>query len=188
MKLQECCGQSERNMKNKHETKIPQKPFTRNLHFPQVSQNRFLLGSYFPKKKKNLVAKSILWYSAHSLCKPAYHYIAIGVIRHLLISPPQRLLCVVGRLGRKKKEEGGEREKREERIRRHLEYIWWQRLPPFPPSHPPLYAFYFSIIAIFIVIHSGSLCRGGECTYCMSPKRTHPKSWLILLVQVYRIF
>ena len=71
----------ERNMKNKHETKIQQKPLTMNLHFPQV--NRFLLGSYF-LKKKYIVAKSIYWYSAHSLCKPAYHYIAVGVIKHVL--------------------------------------------------------------------------------------------------------
>ena len=49
-------------------------------------------------------------------------------------------------------------------IRRHLGYIIWQRFPPFPSSCRPTRAFYFSIIAIFTVMPSGSLC-GGERVY-----------------------
>ena len=38
----------------------------------------------------------------------------------------------------------------------------WQRLPPFLSSHCPPRAFYFSIIAIFIGIPSGSLGGGAR--------------------------
>ena len=47
------------------------------------------------------------------------------------LSPPQRPLCVVGRLGRKKRERAGHDGKGEE------------RREPFPPSHRPPRAFYF---------------------------------------------
>ena len=63
------------------------------------------------------------------------------------LSPPQRPLCVVRGLGRGKKKARVERwegERKEE------------RLPFFPSSHIPLRACYFSIIAFFIGIPSGS--------------------------------
>ena len=44
-----------------------------------------------------------------------------------------------------------------------------ERLPPFPSSHRPQRTFYFSIIAIFIGIPSGSLC-GGEILYPIGTK------------------
>ena len=54
------------------------------------------------------------------------------------LSPPQRPLCVVGRLGRKKKKGRG-----------------------FPPSHsPPLVFYFFFCIAIFIGVHGVSFCSG----------------------------
>ena len=57
------------------------------------------------------------------------------MIFHSCLSPPQRFLCVVGRLGRKKKRARGERlEGRREK--RGL-------FPPFPSSHCPPRAFYF---------------------------------------------
>ena len=63
------------------------------------------------------------------------------------LSPPQRPLCVVGRLGEKEKESAlgtiG-RGKREE------------KLPPFPSSHRSPRAFYFFIIAIFIGMPCGA--------------------------------
>ena len=72
------------------------------------------------------------------------------VSNHFL-SPPQRPLCVVGRLGRKKKRARGAR---------------WEggrekRGPPFPSSHRPPRAFYFFDYFILMGIPSGSLC-GGE--------------------------
>ena len=57
------------------------------------------------------------------------------MIFHSCLSPPQRFLCVVGRLGRKKKRARGERlEGRREK--RGL-------FPPFPSSHRPSRGFYF---------------------------------------------
>ena len=66
------------------------------------------------------------------------------------LSPPQRPVCLVGRLGRKKKKA---------RWRRWEEQRKGAGL--FPSSHRPSRAFCFSIIAIFIGIPNGSLC-GGE--------------------------
>ena len=68
----------------------------------------------------------------------------------LCLSPPWRPLCVIGRLGTKKKKAlmaqwKGERKK--------------ARLLPFPSSHRPLSAFYCLIIGI----PSGNLCRGKSC-------------------------
>ena len=37
-----------------------------------------------------------------------------------------------------------------------------KKLPPFPSSHRPPRAFYFSIIAIFIGMSSETLCGGGS--------------------------
>ena len=68
------------------------------------------------------------------------------------LSTSQRPLCVVGRLGRKKKKARGARWEGE-REKRGL----------FPFSHLHLHAFFFSIIAIFIGIPSGRLCRGESC-------------------------
>ena len=64
----------------------------------------------------------------------------------------QKPLCIVGRLGRKKKRALGARweGEREKRV----------RLPPFPTSHRSQRASFSSIIPIFIGIPSGSLCRG----------------------------
>ena len=64
---------------------------------------------------------------------------------------PQRPLCVLGRLARRKKrkragDDGTEKERK--------------RGPLFPSSHRPTRAIYFSIIVIFIGIPSGSLCAG----------------------------
>ena len=81
------------------------------------------------------------------------------------LSPPQRSLCFVGRLGRKKKKACGARwvGKREE------------KLPPFSSSlHPPCSLYIFFIIAIFIGIPSGSLCRGESvscCYFCYNRRR-----------------
>ena len=44
-----------------------------------------------------------------------------------------------------------------------------ERLPPFPSSHRPPRAFYFSIIAVFIGIPRGSLC-GGESGTTVIPR------------------
>ena len=69
--------------------------------------------------------------------------------KQLSLSPPQRPLCVVERLRRKKRESAQGtmgRRKREERS--------------FPSSCRPPRAFYFSIIAIFIGTPCKSLCRG----------------------------
>ena len=70
------------------------------------------------------------------------------------LSPPQRLFCVVGRLGRKKKRAGArwevEREKRQE------------GLPSFPSCHRSPRAIYFWIIAIFIGIPSGEPLHSRE--------------------------
>ena len=71
------------------------------------------------------------------------------------LSPPQRPLCVVGKLGRMKwqRKRVGHDGKGKER-----------KLPPFSSSHRPPRAFYFSIIAacIFNRISIESLCRGAE--------------------------
>ena len=67
------------------------------------------------------------------------------------LSPPQRPLCVVGRLGRKKKKARGARWK-EEREKRSLSLF---------PSSPSNFLHFDYSIAIFIGIPSGSLC-GGE--------------------------
>ena len=88
------------------------------------------------------------------------------------LSPPQRPVCLVGRLGRKKKKARGGRWE-EQRKGAGL----------FTSSHRPSRAFCFSIIAIFIGIPNGSLC-GGEnlgndqekIVYTMGP-------WLRLLSQ-----
>ena len=83
----------------------------------------------------------------------------------MVLSPPQRSLCVVGRLGREKKKarrtqwELGQREKR------------GLRLLPFFSSQRPPRAFYFSIIAILIGIPSGSLFRGESQWF-----KTHEKA------------
>ena len=71
------------------------------------------------------------------------------------LSPPKRSLCVMGRLGRKKKRARGERWKggREKR---------GFRLFPLPIV--PRALSMFSIIAIFIRIPSGSLCGGDSLT------------------------
>ena len=74
------------------------------------------------------------------------------VLRGSSLSPPQRPLCVVGRLGRKKERARvarweGERENRGYRL--------------FPLPIVPRALSVFLIIAIFIGIPSGSLC-GGE--------------------------
>ena len=66
------------------------------------------------------------------------------------LSPLQRPVCLVGRLGRKKKKA---------RWRRWEEQRKGAGL--FRSSHRPSRAFCFSIIAIFIGIPNGSLC-GGE--------------------------
>ena len=74
------------------------------------------------------------------------------------LSPPQRPVCLVGRLGRKKKKA---------RWRR-----WEERRKGaglFRSSHRPSRAFCFSIIAIFIGIPNGSLC-GGERAWKRSRK------------------
>ena len=81
------------------------------------------------------------------------HTIVTFLIRTPVLSPPQRPLCVVGRLGRKKKRARGAR---------------WEggrekRGPPFPSSHRPPHAFYFFDYFILMGIPSGSLC-GGERT------------------------
>ena len=81
------------------------------------------------------------------------HTIVTVLIRTPVLSPPQRLLCVVGRLGRKKKRARGAR---------------WEggrekRGPLFPSSHRPPRAFYFFDYFILMGIPSGSLC-GGERT------------------------
>ena len=50
-------------------------------------------------------------------------------------------------------------------------------LPPFPSSHRPPRAFYFSMIAIFIVIPSGSLCEGETlCAVLLPQKRRERES------------
>ena len=69
------------------------------------------------------------------------------------LSPPQRLFCVVGRLGRKKKEARGTmgRGKREERL---------LPLPSSRRSPRAFYVFFFLVIAMFIGIPSGSFCWG----------------------------
>ena len=64
-----------------------------------------------------------------------------------MLSPPQRPLCVVGRLGRRENRRAGHDGKGVERKGR--------RLPPFPSSHRPLRAFYFSIIAVLFSIFTG---------------------------------
>ena len=70
------------------------------------------------------------------------------------LSPPQRLLCVEERLGEREKKESARgtmgRGKGEERP------------PPFPSSHRPPRAFYFSIIATFTGIPKGSLYGEGR--------------------------
>ena len=71
-------------------------------------------------------------------CKTSCMYL-LPVLSYLELSPPQRPLCVVGRLGRQKKTARGAR---------------WKKMP-LPSSHRPPRAFYFLII--------GSLC-GGEST------------------------
>ena len=58
--------------------------------------------------------------------------------------------------------EGGDgkgKEKKQE-IRRHLECIIWQRLPPFPSSHCPR-----ALSVVFLEIPSGSLCEGERTRY-----------------------
>ena len=72
------------------------------------------------------------------------------------LSPPQRPLCIVGRLEKGNRKRGGTmgRGKRRSEV--------------FPSSHRPLRAFYFSVIAIFIRIPSGSLC--GEERFILSRK------------------
>ena len=69
------------------------------------------------------------------------------------LSPPQRPLCVVGGLGRKKYRARGARWEGE-REKRSLSFNVLF-------SHRPPRAFHFSITAFFIGIPSGSLC-GGE--------------------------
>ena len=69
------------------------------------------------------------------------------------LCPPQRPLCVVGVLGRKKYRAGGARWEGE-REKRSLSFNVLF-------SHRPPRAFYFSITAFFIGIPSGNLC-GGE--------------------------
>ena len=70
----------------------------------------------------------------------------------MVLSSPQRSLCVVGRLGRETKKASRARWELRQREKRGL------RLPPFSSSHRPPRAFYFSSIAIFVGIPSGSLC------------------------------
>ena len=90
------------------------------------------------------------------------------------LSPPQRLLCVAARLGEREKKKvrraqwEGERKKKGH--------------PPFPSSHRPPRAFYFSIIATFIGIPKGSLCReeGFFCT--LSIDHDDHDSWTPKLV------
>ena len=79
----------------------------------------------------------------------------------MISSPPQRPLCVVGRLGREKERARwarweGERE---------------QKAPAFSlfPSFPARFLF-FSIIAIVIGIPSGSLCGGESVGFIMEKK------------------
>ena len=82
-----------------------------------------------------------------------------------LLSTPQRPLNVVGRLGRKKQRargarwEGG-REKRDSRL--------------FPLPIVPPRAFYFSVIAIFIGMSSGSLCGGERDDTVLLRNNIHP--------------
>ena len=68
--------------------------------------------------------------------------------------------CAVGRMGRKRKRKraGHDGKRKESR----------ETLPPFPSSHRPPRAFYFSIIVIFIGTPGGSLC---------GRKEFHPGVW-----------
>ena len=74
------------------------------------------------------------------------------------LSPPQRPVCLVGRLGRKKKKA---------RWRRWEEQRKGAGL--FPSSHRLSRAFCFSIIAIFTGISNGNLC-GGESLETINTK------------------
>ena len=68
--------------------------------------------------------------------------------KEMVLSSAEAFLC---------SREAGEKEKRA----RGALWEGERPLPPFPSSHRPPRAFYFSIIAIFIGKPSGSLC-GGE--------------------------
>ena len=70
-----------------------------------------------------------------------------SLFRFMSLSPPQRPLCVVGRLGRKKKRARGSR---------------WA----FLSSHRPPRAFYFFDYCYFVGIPSGSLCGGERFMSC----------------------
>ena len=71
-------------------------------------------------------------------------------IKAVTVSSAESSLCCEEAGEKKKKARGGRWEGEERR----------EASPPFPSSHRPPRAFYFSIIAIFIGIPSGSLCRG----------------------------
>ena len=84
--------------------------------------------------------------TASSFLPPLFSF-----VNAVTLSSAESSLCC-GEAGEKKRKRAGHDGKGKDRR---------QASPPFPSSHRPPRAFYFSIIAIFIGVPSGSLC-GGE--------------------------
>ena len=98
----------------------------------------------------------------------------------MVLSPPQRPLCVVGRLGRKEKRERGTRWEGER------EKGGLFRLFPLPIV--PRALSIFSIIAIFVGIRSGSLCGEERAQLESSGLKTNISTTQLLLRAVNEFF
>ena len=99
------------------------------------------------------------------------------------LSPPQRPLCVVGRLGRKKKRAQGARWEGE-REKRDL------RLPPFPSSRRPPRAFYcfFRLLLFYMDSQRELLWRRETLPLFLNYMGWHRKTNDISSVSVAHIF